>query len=167
MELTEEEMSRLNAAARRMSAKMRAVRIVSASSVSKRDLQQRLVQKGEDPQAASEAVAWMEEMDLVDDRKTAEMVVQRCIAKGYGPARAKQALYEKQIPKSLWEDALADYPDMLEEVVSYLRGKVDDVHDAKAVKRGIDACMRRGHSYGVIRQALQILSADTEDWMGE
>ena len=56
MELTQEEQERLLAAAGQMSAKMRAVRIVSASSVSKRDLEYRLVQKGEDPKQAKQAV---------------------------------------------------------------------------------------------------------------
>ena len=97
-ELSEEEKERLLTAAGKMSAKMRAVRIVSATSVSRRDLEERLVRKGEDPQQAREAVQWMEEMHLVDDRNTAEQVVHSCIAKGYGLARAKQALYEKRIP---------------------------------------------------------------------
>ena len=42
-ELSDEEMTALQEAASKMSAKMRAVRIVSASSVTKRDLEQRLV----------------------------------------------------------------------------------------------------------------------------
>ena len=84
MELSESEYEKLKTAAGQMSAKMRAVRIVSATSVSKRDLQQRLVQKGEDPQQAAEAVAWMEEMHLVDDAETARQIVSRCVAKGYG-----------------------------------------------------------------------------------
>ena len=98
-ELTEEEWRRLQESVGRMSAKMRAVRIVAASSVSKKDLQQRLVQKGESPEDAANAVAWMEDMHLVDDAETARQVVSRCIAKGYGLQRAKQALYEKKIPK--------------------------------------------------------------------
>ena len=48
-ELSDAEMEALREAAGQMSAKMRAVRIVSASSVTKRDLEQRLVHKGEDP----------------------------------------------------------------------------------------------------------------------
>ena len=99
LELADDEMQKLHTAASQMSAKMRAVRIVSASSVSKKDLQMRLMQKGEDAQSASEAVAWMEELHLIDDSKTAEQIVARCISKGYGLARAKQMLYEKRIPK--------------------------------------------------------------------
>ena len=93
LELSDEQMQKLETAAGEMSAKMRAVRIVAASSVSKRDLEHRLVQKGENPQQAKAAVAWMSEMSLLDDSKTAEQIVSRCITKGYGLARAKQALY--------------------------------------------------------------------------
>ena len=50
LELPDETFAKLKEAASAMSAKMRAIRIVSASSVSKGDLQQRLIHKGEDPQ---------------------------------------------------------------------------------------------------------------------
>ena len=109
-ELETKEFSALQEAAGEMSAKMRAVRIISASSVSKKDLEQRLIHKGEDIQHAKQAVAWMSEMDLLDDRKTAEQVVHRCISRGYGINRAKQMLYEKRIPKDYWDDALSDLP---------------------------------------------------------
>ena len=36
--------------------------------------------------------------------------------------------------------------------------------DAKQQKRAIDALLRRGHSYGAIRQALNELSLDTDDF---
>lgn len=160
LELTEQQMQKLKTAASQMSAKMRAVRIVSASSVSKRDLEHRLIQKGEDPQQAKNAVQWMEDLDLLDDRKTAQQVVQRCVAKGYGLARAKQALYEKRIPKEYWQEALEDYPDQLEAIVSFLENRLSKSRDEKEVKRAIDALIRRGHSYSTIRQALNELSLE-------
>ena len=163
MELEEGEFERLSEEAGKMSAKMRAVRIVSASSVSKRDLQQRLVRKGEDPEQARAAVAWMEDLHLVDDRATAEQVVRSCIYKGYGLQRAKQALYEKQIPKAYWEEVLADYPDQTEKIVDFLRSRLDADSDEKQKKRAIDALIRRGHSYGTIKKALESLSFETED----
>ena len=161
-ELTEEEWRRLQESVGRMSAKMRAVRIVAASSVSKKDLQQRLVQKGESPEDAADAVAWMEDMHLVDDVETARQVVSRCIAKGYGLQRAKQALYEKKIPKQYWDDALSDYPDQVAHIVAYLRSRLDDDSDQKAVKKAVDALLRRGHSYSEIRTALRQLTVDPD-----
>ena len=166
-ELDADDAERLKIAAGQMSAKMRAVRIVSASSVSKRDLQERLVQKGEDPEQAKEAVAWMEDLHLLDDRNTAEQVVHSCISKGYGLARAKQALYEKRIPRQYWEDVLADYPDQKDKIESYLRSRLDGDSDEKQIRKAVDALLRRGHSYGTVRQVLSRLSFDTEDYFEE
>ena len=164
MELSEAELEKLKSAAGQWSAKMRAVRIVSASSVSKRDLEERLVRKGEDPTQAKEAVQWMEDLHLVNDRNTAEQVVHFCISKGYGLQRAKQALYEKRIPKQYWEEALADYPDQSDKIESFLRSRLDADSDEKQVKKAVDALLRRGHSYGTIRQVLNTLSFDSEDF---
>ena len=156
-ELDEQETEALRTAAGQMSAKMRAVR----------DLEARLVRKGEDPQQAKEAVAWMEDLHLVDDRATAEQVVSSCISKGYGLMRAKQALYEKRIPKEYWDEALADYPDQTEKITAFLKSRLDADSDEKQVRRAVDALIRRGHSYGTIRRALDALSFDTEDFQEE
>lgn len=167
-ELTEQEMDTLRADAGRTSAKMRAVRILTASDVSRDDLRQRLVQKGESKEDAANAVAWMEELQLVDDRRTASLIVSRCAAKGYGVARAKQALYEKRIPKEYWDEALADFPDQTEAIVAYLRGHIKENADERQKKRAVDALLRRGHSYGQIRAAMGQLDFDEfqEEWNG-
>ena len=161
-ELTEEEMSELRKSAGEISAKMRAVRIVSASSVSKRDLEYRLIHKGEDPKQAKQAVAWMSDLNLLDDAKTAEQIVDRCVRKGYGLSRAKQALYEKRIPKEFWDNALSDYPDQSERIVEFLRSRLDENSDERDVRRATDALLRRGHSYQEIRRAMEHLSVDTD-----
>ena len=159
-ELTEEQLDELRSAAGQMSAKMRAVRIVTASSVSKRDLEERLIRKGEQPEQAKEAVRWMADLDLVDDEKTARQVVSRCASKGYGIARAKQALFEKRIPKEYWEDALADYPDQTEHIVNFLQTRLSDSWEERDLKRAVDALLRRGHSYGDVQRALRQLEVD-------
>lgn len=167
LELSQEQMESLRSAAGQMSAKMRAVRIVSASNVSKKDLEQRLVRKGEDPQQAREAISWMEDLHLLDDRNTARSVVRSCIGKGYGLQRAKQALYEKRIPKEYWEDALVDYPDQLEKIEAFLRSRLDADSDQKEIKKAVDALLRRGHSYAVIRRCLSELTFDTDEFPEE
>lgn len=164
MEFSQEQFEKLTAAGEKLSAKMRAVRIVSASNVSKSELESRLIQKGEKPADAKQAVSWLEELKLLDDRKTAEQIVQSCIGKGYGLARAKQVLYEKRIPKELWESVLADYPDQTEKITSFLKSRITDPSDQRAVKRAVDSLLRRGHSYRVIREALSELSLDSDDF---
>ena len=160
LELTEQQIKDLRSAAGRMSAKMRAVRIVTASNVSRRDLEERLIRKGEQPEQAREAVQWMESLDLVDDARTAAQIVGQCVRKGYGVARAKQALYEKRIPKEYWEDALADYPDQSEYILSFLRRQLGEDREQRQVKRAVDALLRRGHNYNDIRRCLSALDAD-------
>lgn len=162
-ELSEEEMEELRTEAGNMSARMRAVRIVSSSSITKGDLQQRLVHKGENPDQARQAVEWMSDLDLLDDGKVAEQVVARCISRGYGYARAKQALFEKKVPKMYWDGALADYPDQEDKIEAYLRSHLDGESDAKEVKKAIDALMRRGHSYAVVRRVFNQLSLETDE----
>ena len=167
MELSDGEMEALRTAAGQMSAKMRAVRIVSASSVSKRDLEQRLIRKGEDPDQAKAAVQWMEDLHLVNDRDTAQALVFSCISKGYGLSRAKQALYEKRIPKKYWEEVLEDYPDQNEKIEAFLRSRLDADSGQKEIRKAVDVLIRRGHSYGTIRSVLNGLSFDTEDYYEE
>ncbi len=162
MELSDEAVKKLHTAAEEMSAKMRAVRIVSATNVSKKDLQKRLIAKGESPKSAENAVAWMEELNLIDDEKTAEMIVQRCASKGYGISRAKQALFEKRIPKEYWDKVLSEYPDQTDAIVSFLRERIENLNDPKSKKRVIDALLRRGHSYSDVRRALSQLSLDAD-----
>lgn len=166
-ELSDKELKELRIAAGAMSAKMRAVRIVAASSVSCRDLEQRLVQKGEDPRQAKAAVQWMSELELLDDRRTAEQIVHRCIAKGYGLSRAKQALYEKKIPKEYWQEVLADYPEQTDAIEAYLCSKLTDRSDHRQVKKAVDALLRRGHNYYEIRRVMDKMSLDTDDFPEE
>ena len=167
MELSEQKLEALHESAGAYSAKMRAVRIVSASNISRKSLQKRLVDKGEDPRQAREAVEWMEQLHLVDDRQTAAQIVSHCASRGYGASRAKQALYEKQIPKALWDEALADYPDQTEYIMKFLRSKLPKDADSRQRKRAIDALIRRGHSYGVIRGVMDRMGADTDDFLEE
>ena len=167
LELSDEEMGKLRTAAEKMSAKMRAVRIVAASNVSKTDLEQRLIRKGENKDSAREAVQWMSDLNLLDDEETARQLVQQCIRKGYGVARAKQALYEKRIPKNLWEDALAEYPDMTDAIMAYLRSHLQGTWDQKQQKKVVDALVRRGHTYSQISRALRNLDLDTDEFPEE
>ena len=101
------------------------------------------------------------------DRATAEQVVSSCISKGYGLARAKQALYEKRIPKEYWDEVLADYPDQTEKITAFLKSRLDADSDEKQIRRAVDALIRRGHSYVSVRRALDALSFDTEDFQEE
>ncbi len=163
MELDEAKLKELKEAAGKASAKARAVRIISASGVSKQELEHRLTQKGENPEDAREAVEWLSDLELLDDRRTAEQLVRSAVHKGYGKARIKQILYEKRIPREYWEDALAEVPDMEDAVDKFLHQRLKGREpDEKELKRTVDALLRRGHSWPDIRAGLQRYSANIE-----
>ncbi|MBQ9967172.1 MAG: regulatory protein RecX [Oscillospiraceae bacterium] len=160
LSLDEDELRRLQAAVGLASAKNRAVRIAAASAVSKKELQRRLTQKGESSEDADAAVRWLSDLDLLDDRKTAEQLVRIAVNKGYGRTRIKQILFEKRIPQEYWEEALSLVPEMDDAVDQFLARRLKGREpDEKELKRTVDALMRRGHSWQDIRAGLRRYSA--------
>lgn len=167
-ELDEDGLTQLKEAAGKASAKTRAVRIISASGVSKQELEHRLTQKGEKPEDAREAVQWLSDLDLLDDAKTARQLVDSAVRKGYGKNRIRQILYEKRIPKEFWEEALEQVPEMDDAVDKFLRQRLHgETPDQKEVKRTIDALLRRGHSWQDIRAGMQRYSASMDTYLEE
>lgn len=163
MELPNAAMDSIKETCGAASAKERAVRIVSAASVTKKELQRRLVQKGETEEHAEEAVAWLSELHLLDDRQTAAQIVRSGAARGYGAARIRQMLYEKRVPKELWDEALEQLPPQDDAIDLFLqrrfRGKTPDRAE---IKRATDALLRRGHSWEDIRRALSRYASEEE-----
>ena len=156
MELDGEKTVTLRKSGGLASAKNRAVRIISASGVSKKELERRLSQKGESLENAKAAVQWLSELELLDDAKTAEQIVRSAVNKGYGAARIKQILFEKQIPKEYWDDALSQLPEMDEAVDKFINQRLKGrTPDEKELKRTVDALARRGHKWQDIRDGLR------------
>lgn len=156
VEVTPEAFLALENAQSLASCKERAVRILTASGLSKKELQKRLVQKGESEEDAEAAVAWLEELHLIDDLETAKQLVRSASMRGYGAARAKSILYEKGIPKEFWDEALAELSEMDDAIDTFLRRKLDGrTLDAKQIKKTVDALLRRGHSYHDIQAGLR------------
>lgn len=157
MELEEQALEELMAQAQKASARDRAVRIVSTTSISQKELKRRLIQRGENPEDADAAVSWLRELGAVDDEAMAHRLVESALAKGYGEARIRQILYEKGIPKKYWEPALENLPDMSEAVDRFLERRFRGLEtlDQKEIKRATDALARRGHSWSDISAGLR------------
>lgn len=154
------EIRRANAAA---SAKNRAVRIVSAAAVTRDELEKRLVRKGETPEDAKDAVRWLEELKLVDDRQVAQQVVRSGAARGYGAARIRQMLYAKGVPREYWEEALEALPEQADAIDDFLRRRFRGRQpDRNEWKKAADALLRRGHSWDDIRSGLERYAPEEE-----
>ena len=77
----------------------------------------------------------MEELQLVDDLDTARQLVRRGLARGYGPGRLRQMLYEKQIPKTLWDQVLEDLPEPDEAIAAFLDRRLSPEPDRKELQK--------------------------------
>lgn len=167
-ELTAEELDRIRAANQRASAKARAVRIISATNVSKKDLERRLVQKGEAPELVSEAVQWLTELNLLDDLETARQLAQSAARKGYGAARIRQILYQKGIDRQLWDEAMEELPEPDDAIDRFLQSRFKgEKPDERETKRAVDALLRRGHRWADIRSAMARYTDALNDIMEE
>ena len=155
-EITEEELAKVRREAERAAARASAVRIVSATSVTEGGLRRKLMQKGRSAEDAAEAVQWMKGLQLLDDRQVAEQVVSSCVRRGYGKARIKQALYEKQVPREYWDEALAAVPEMTDAIEDFLKKRFGGQQpDRKEIDKAVNALLRRGHSWSEIKQGLR------------
>ena len=162
-ELSDREYGALLAHAGLASAKERAVRTAAASPVSERELIRRLVRKGETEDDARAAADWLKELGLLDDARTASELTASAVRKGYGRARIRAELREKNIPEALAAQALEELPPMDGAIDRYLRRAFGDSEpDENAVRRAAQALYRRGHSWADIREGLRRFRCEPE-----
>ncbi|MEI3363140.1 MAG: RecX family transcriptional regulator [Oscillospiraceae bacterium] len=77
-----------------------------AAGYERRDLERKLREKGASEAEAHYAAEWMEAIGAINDADYAAALVRHCGEKGYGPARVREKLHEKGVPRELWEEAL-------------------------------------------------------------
>ena len=161
-ELSEEQTERLKAAAGQSGARARAAGIIGGRALSKQELYRKLIQKGETEENAEDAVAWLEEIGALDDLQYAKTVVRHYSNMGYGPAKMRNELFRRGIPREFWEEAIEDETQNPAEAIdrfisSKLRGKE---LDEKMTRRIIDGLRRRGFRWDDIRAGLQRVDAE-------
>ena len=163
-ELTSPELDALRAASERSCCRQRALRIIGARAMSVKELTDRLKEKGESPENAEDAAAWLQEMHLLDDAQYAAMCVRHYAAKGYGAGRIRSELYRRGIPRELWDDALSQLPDSADAIDRFLQKKLSGrTPDRALLKKLSDALLRRGFSWSDIRPALNRLGEEIDE----
>lgn len=171
-ELSEEEVDALRAAGRASAVKEKALSLLSARPMSRKELIDKLTARPRDrekepltDQAGAEAVAdRLEELGYLNDGAYASMVVRHYSAKGYGRRRLQEELYRHGVPRDYWEEALAEAAPPEDGVDAFLRKKLKpgDLEDRKALKRITDALARRGYCWDEIQDGLRRYGAELE-----
>ena len=161
-ELDKPTLDRLKEAAGVSNVKATAADLIGKRAMSRRDLERKLQEKGASEAEARYAAEWLEAIGAINDADYAALLVRHCAQLGYGPARIRDKLYEKGVPRELWEDALDTLPDQSEDVDRFLRSKLrGELPDGKEKKRLTDALLRRGFSWGDVRAAWNRLGSET------
>ena len=109
-ELDGETLERLKAAAGLSNTRAAAADLIGRRAMSRRDLEKKLREKGASEAEARYAAEWLEAIGAINDAEYAAALVRHYGGRGYGPVYIRQKLYEKGVPKELWEDALEELP---------------------------------------------------------
>jgi regulatory protein len=160
-ELDEETLKRLKDAAGVSNVKANAADLIGKRAMSRRDLERKLQEKGASEAEARYASEWLEAIGAINDADYAVLLAQHCARQGYGPARVREKLYEKGVPREMWDDALDSLPDPAESIDRFLEHKLrGNPLVEKEKKRLSDALLRRGFSWSDIKAGLNRLGAD-------
>ena len=161
-ELSEAQLQQLREASQRAMAKAKALKIMGARNMSRKEITQRLVRRGESQQVADETADWLENVGAVDDGAYAGMIVRHYSKMGYGLGRVKNELYKRGIPRELWQEALDELPDMEESAYEMLCRKLGDTADPTRIKKASDGLIRRGFSWEEVRTAVSRYQSEHE-----
>ena len=160
-ELDAETLEKLKKAAGVSDVKAAAADLIGKRAMSRRDLERKLQDKGATEAEARYASEWLEAIGAIDDAAYAAALVRHCAGLGYGPARIRDKLYEKGVPRELWEAAMEEAPDNERQIEKFLHSKLRGrIPDEKEKKRLCDALLRRGYPWSDIKPVMNRLTQD-------
>lgn len=164
-ELEEETLEALRSSAKTSQVKAQAAGMIGRRALSKSELQRRLIRGGAAEADAQAAADWLEDIGAVDDLAYAAAVVRDYGRRGYGPARIREELRRRGVPRELWEVALEELPDSEDILDDLIRKRCrGDLSDPREVKRLSDGLLRRGFSWSQVKEALsRYTELPTED----
>ena len=191
-ELSDDEAAALTVAGERSRLMERAVGLLAARPMSRRELLDKLCaptrpRRGKYPydrldeedtpdpdllQAQKEALRAQAEavadrltgLGLLNDGEYAQTVVRHYAAKGYGPRKLRDELYRRGVPRELWEDALSGRETDEGQLIQLARPKLRGAEPTREhLKKVSDYLARRGYGWDEISAALDRVREEAED----
>ncbi len=176
MELSDELYDQLTEKAGRSEARGRALDLIAAKPMSRRELIQKLTAKPprrrdgtQKPPVADEPLAreiadWLEELGYLNDGEYAKTVARHYSARGYGERKLRDELFRRGVPREYWEEALLEAQGPEEGVDAFLQSRFKGrTPDEKELRRASDALARRGFRWEEIRAGLNRYGARIEE----
>lgn len=123
--------------------------------------------KNYDEEVAYAVADELADKGMIDDERYAESMARRLVeVKLYGTYRARQELRRRGVPKSIIEDALAEYEeggvDRALELIERRYTRYLDPDDRREQQKLIAALVRSGYSFGEAKAALERAMAEIE-----
>ena len=162
-ELDEEDIRALRNASGRSIARDRALEMISRRLMSRKELHDKLVQKGESEENADYCVSWLSENGFLSDESYAAAVARHYASKGYGAGRVRTELSRRGVPRELWDEALGAMSETDGKLDRLISAKLKDPGDREQVRKLGNSLYRRGYSWEEIRSALARYSAETDE----
>lgn len=160
-----EELNRLISSSQDTAAKARAAKMIGARPLSKKELVNRLVTKGEGAASAQRAADWLEDLGAVNDAEYAKTVVRHYDRMGYGPQKLRDELYRRKVPREYWEAAMEEARPQEEAVELFLAAKFRHREvTEQELQRQANALRRRGFGWEAIRTGLSRYEAELSRW---
>ena len=141
----------------------RALELVSRRPLSRKELRDKLLEKGESEDTAEFCADWLTAHGFLDDARYAAAVVRHYAAKGYGAGRIRAELSRRGIERELWEEALCAMPEADDKLDAFIASRLKDPADRAQIQKITNALYRRGYSWEEIRSALRRHRAETEE----
>ena len=162
-ELDDETLEELRLASHRSIMRERALDYVSRRPMSRKELTDKLIRKGEDEDTAEYCARWLEENGFISDESYSAAISRHYAAKGYGEGRIRAELSRRGINRELWEDALSAVPEDTSKLDKLVTQRLKDPEDREQVGKLCQFLYRRGYSWDDIRAALGRYSESCEE----
>ena len=162
-ELDEAVLEELRCASLRALGREKALELVSRRPMSRKELHDKLIQKGESEDTAEYCAAWLEENGFISDESYAAAVSRHYAAKGFGAGRVRTELRRRGVDRELWDEAVDSMPPSDGKLDKFIAARLKDPDDREQIQKISSALYRRGYSWDEIRSAINRFSAQTED----
>ena len=146
-------------------AKSRALWYLDRADRTEKGLYRKLLTAGFDERVSAAVIARLKELELLDDRRFAEHFSERCREAGFSKRQAIAKMLEKGVPYALAKEQTDAWETDESEQIRLLIEKkyARKLEEENGVQRVYAALVRKGFSFGAVREALKKYSEELEN----
>ncbi|MBE7049597.1 MAG: regulatory protein RecX [Ruminococcaceae bacterium] len=166
-ELTKEDIEKCNYECNYTKARDKALEILSRKSVSKKELSDKLLEKGYDEPIVNDTISELENLGYVNDEDYASLFLEHCMQKMWGRKKIRFEMKQKGIPDCIIDEKLSEFDedDILEEIKETVISKYgnDDLSDMKTKAKITRYLASRGFDFPLIDKVIRMSKEELSD----